>query len=96
MKKYINIIKENITMDDLDEARQDVASVIGVDNYIKLCEELGGTSLFFPKVDHIIKNRVYKKVIELKDTMPGYQIARMLGISRATAYKVIKEYKDKH
>ncbi len=96
MKKYINIIKENITMDDLDEARQDVASVIGVDNYIKLCEEFGGTSLFFPKVDHIIKNRVYKKVIELKDTMPGYQIARMLGISRATAYKVIKEYKDKH
>ena len=67
-------------MDDLDEARQDVASVIGVDNYIKLCEEFGGTSLFFPKVDHIIKNRVYKKVIELKDTMPGYQIARMLGI----------------
>ena len=96
MKKYINIIKENITMDDLDEARQDVASVIGVDNYIKLCEEFGGTSLFFPKVDHIIKNRVYKKVIELKDTMPGYQIARMLGISRATAYKVIKEYTDKH
>ena len=76
--------------------RQDVASVIGVDNYIKLCEEFGGSSLFFPKIDHIIRNRVYKKVIELKDVVPVYQIARMLGISRATAYKVIKEYKDKH
>lgn len=96
MKKYIDTIKDNVTIEDLDEARQDVASVIGVDNYIKLCEEFGGSSLFFPKIDHVIKKRVYKKVIELKDVVPVYQIARMLGISRATAYKVIKEYKDKH
>ena len=96
MRKYIDTIKDKITMEDLDEAKQDVASVIGIDNYIRLCEVFGGTILSFPKIDYIIRNRVYKKVIELKDVMPVDQIARMLGISRSTAYKVIKEYNNKH
>lgn len=96
MKKYIDKIKDRITLEDLDEAKQDVASVIGVDNYIKLCEEFGGTSLFFPKMDKLTKNLVYKKVIELKDVMPKYQIAKMLGLSTSTVYKVINEYEGKN
>ncbi len=96
MKKYIDTIKDKITIEDLDEARQDVASVIGIDNYIKLCEEFGGTSLFFPKMNSLARNSVYKKVIDLKGVMPKKQIAIMLGLSRSTVYKVINEYEGKH
>lgn len=96
MKKYIDTIKDKITIEDLDEAKQDVASVIGIDNYIRLCEEFGGTSLFFPKIDGLVKKRVYKKVVELKDIMPKYQIAKMLGLSTSTVYKIINEYEGKH
>lgn len=96
MKKYIDAIKDKITMEDLDEAKQDVASVIGIDNYIKLCEEYGGTSLFFPKMASLAKGRVYRKVVELKDIMPRYQIAKMLGLSLSTVYKVINEYEGKN
>lgn len=96
MKKYIDTIKDKITMEDIDEDRQDVAAVIGIENYIKLCEEFGGTSLFFPKMDSLARNCIYKKVIELKDIMTKYQIAKMLGLSKSTVYKVIKDYDDKN
>ncbi len=96
MKKYIDTIKDKISLKDLDEAKQDVASVIGIDNYIRLCEEFGGTSLFFPKMDNLAKSLVYKKVIELKDVMTKHQIAKMFNLSKSTVYKVINEYEDKH
>lgn len=96
MKKYTDTIKDKITIEDLDEAKQDVAAVIGIDNYIKLCEEFGGTSLFFPKMNSLEKCYSYKKVIELKDIMPKDQIARMLGLSKSTVYKIINEYEDKN
>lgn len=96
MKKYIDTIKNKITIEDLDESKQDVASVIGIENYIKLCEEFGGTSLFFPKMDSLTKNYIYKKVIELKDIMTKYQIAKMLDLSKSTVYKIINEYEGKH
>lgn len=96
MKKYTDTIKDKITIEDLDEAKQDVAAVIGIDNYIKLCEEFGGTSLFFPKMNNLEKYYSYKKVIELKDIMPKDQIARMLGLSKSTVYKIINEYEDKN
>ena len=96
MNKYIDTIKDKITIDDLDESQQDVVFVIGIDNYIKLCEEFGGTSLFFPKMNFLAKNYIYKRVIELKDIMPKYQIAKMFDLSKSTVYKVIKDYEDKH
>lgn len=96
MKKYIDTIKDKIAIEDLNEDRQDVASVIGIENYIKLCEEFGGTSLFFPKMDNLARNCVYKKVIELKDVMSKEQTAKMLGLSRSTVYKIINEYEGKH
>lgn len=95
MKRYIDTIRDKITIDDLDESKQDVASVIGINNYIKLCEEFGGTSLFFPKMDSLAKNCAYKKVIELKDVMTKCQIAKMLNLSKSTVYKIIKEYEGK-
>lgn len=96
MKKYIDTIKDKITMEDLDENRQDVVSIIGIGNYVKLCEEFGGTSLFFPKIDSLVRNCVYKKVIELKDVMSKEQIAKMLGLSKSTVYKVINEYEGRN
>lgn len=96
MKKYIDTIKDKIAIEDLNEDRQDVASVIGIGNYIKLCEEFGGTSLFFPKMDNLARNCVYKKAIELKDVMSKEQIAKMLGLSRSTVYKIINEYEGKY
>ena len=96
MKKYIGNIKDKITIDDLDEKYQEIASIVGVDNYIRLCEELGGTHIFLPKMKNLTKKYVYKKVIELKDVMPKDQLARMFNLCSATVYNIINEYEGKH
>lgn len=96
MKKYIDTIKDKITIDDLDETQQDIAAVLGIDKYIQLCEEFGGINFFIPKIKSVIKKYTYRQVIELKDIMPKDQIARMLDLSKSTVYKIIKEYEDQH
>ena len=58
MKKYIDTIRDKITIDDFSEPYQEAASIIGIDNYIKLCEELGGTRIFLPKIKNLTKYRV--------------------------------------
>lgn len=96
MKKYIDTIMDKITIDDLAEPYQEIASIIGIDNYIKLCEELGGTRLILPKIKSLTKNYTYRKVIELKDVMSKDQLARMFGLCSMTIYKIINEYEGKH
>lgn len=96
MKKYIDTVRDKITINDLDESYQDVASIIGLDNYIKLCEEFGGTRLLLPKIKTLVKNYTYRQVIELKDVMSKEQLARMFDLCEATVYKVINEYEDRH
>ncbi len=96
MKKYIDTIKDKITVDDLDEKYQEIASIIGVSNYMSLCEEFGGTRIFLPKIKNLTKKYIYKKVIELKDVMSKDQLSRMFDLCSTTVYKIINEYEDRH
>ncbi len=80
MKKYIDVVKEKITINDLKESYQDVASIIGIENYIKLCEEMGGSNLCIPKIESLTREYIYKKIIALKDNMKKRQMAKMIGL----------------
>lgn len=91
MKKYIDIAKEKITIDDIDEAYQDIASIIGIENYVRLCEEMGGSYLCIPKIENLTRKYIYKKVIALKDTMTKKQISKMFGLSLSTVYNIISK-----
>lgn len=92
MKKYIDIAKEKITIEDLEEPYQDIASIIGIENYVKLCEEIGGSSLFIPKIENLTRKYIYKRMIALKDIMPKKQMAKMFGLSLSTVYSIINKY----
>ena len=66
MKKYIDTIRDKITIDDFSEPYQEAASIIGIDNYIKLCEELGGTRIFLPKIKNLPKKLYLQESSRIK------------------------------
>lgn len=43
----------NLRLEDLDEERQQVAELIGLDNFKKLMEIYGGVYLYIPKADKL-------------------------------------------
>ena len=57
-KKSLNTewIKE-ITIEDLPEAYQEIARIIGIENALKLFEYLGGLAFYFPKIDALIQKK---------------------------------------
>ena len=46
-------VVDNLQMDELDEERQEVARLIGLDNFKKLMEAYGGVYLYIPKADRL-------------------------------------------
>lgn len=53
---------EEIPVEQLPEAVQVLARVIGVEAAVKLSEELGGTSFYFPKIDRLLQRVRDKKI----------------------------------
>ncbi|WP_206460651.1 Mor transcription activator family protein [Anaerovorax sp. IOR16] len=53
---------EELTVDMLPEFYQQVVSIIGVDNFLNLCKEIGGTNMYIPKLDSVIRPIRDKKI----------------------------------
>lgn len=46
---------DEVTVDILPEVYQHVVEVVGIRKYIELCKEMGGTNLYLPKLDSVIR-----------------------------------------
>ena len=44
---------EKVRLEDLDQEQQEVAELIGLENYKKLMAEYGGVSIYIPKADRL-------------------------------------------
>lgn len=84
-------IATKLQLEDLDPRYQEVADIIGVENYIKLCEYAGGSSIFFPLIRNVVKRHIYSKIHQFGGSMSKQQIARAYGVSRSTVYRIFKE-----
>ncbi|MEY8326767.1 Mor transcription activator family protein [Lachnospiraceae bacterium 54-11] len=88
---YLKTVIKNLKIEDLPLKYQDTAQTIGLDNYIALCECLGGSSLYIPSMKEVTKEYVYRKVRDSKGIMSKKQLARAYGLSLATVYNLLKD-----
>ncbi|NLI14569.1 Mor transcription activator family protein [Pelotomaculum propionicicum] len=51
-----DLLNKEVTLEDLPESYKRIASIIGPENAIQLAMELGGSYLYIPKYDSVIKN----------------------------------------
>ncbi|EJU21683.1 Mor transcription activator family protein [Peptoanaerobacter stomatis] len=56
---------DKLTIDDIENTEQrEIAEIIGIDSYIKLVKEYGGTSIYILKEDSLIKDIRDSKIRE--------------------------------
>ncbi len=88
---YLEIAKKNMKIEDLSPKYQDIAQIIGLDNFISMCEYLGGDNLYIPTIKEAVKQHIYNKVRDSKTVMSKKQIAKFYGLSKSTVYKLLRD-----
>ena len=59
----------DITIEDLQEQHRGYAEIVGIDKLIKLSEVYGGTQIYIPKKDELLKNKKYRALYGLRCLM---------------------------
>lgn len=80
-----------IDLDDLQEQHKEYALVIGIDNLIKLSENFGGTQIYIPKKEELIKLKKYKAISEEFNGYNIKELTKKYDVSESTVYRIIKE-----
>ncbi len=80
-----------LTLGDLQEQHQELAEVIGIDNLIALANRFGGTQLYIPQPDKLVKNAKYKAIIEEFNGFNIKTLSKKYDVSESTVYRLVRE-----
>lgn len=80
---------DEIVITDLSENHQEYARVIGVKNLIELSKEFGGTSIYIPKTDELIKYKKYRLILEEFDGSNIKRLATKYNVATSTIYNIL-------
>ncbi|CEH36181.1 hypothetical protein SDC9_114959 [bioreactor metagenome] len=85
----------NVTLSDIPEAYQDIASMMGIDKFIEFCYLYGGGNIYFPTVKTLKNHFRNDEILELyRDGMAIVEIARKHQISPNYVRYIVKRSAD--
>ncbi len=84
-------LSEKLTYDDLTEPHRELAEIIGIENLIALADYFGGTHVYIPKMEKLLKKVKYKAIIEEFDGGNIRKLAKKYDVSESTVYRILKE-----
>lgn len=86
---------DDLVYDDVPENLKDIPSVIGMDNFIELIKIVGGTSVYFPSENNMLRAVRNRKIIESFNGDYKY-LAYLYGLSEVQTRKIIRRaYENK-
>lgn len=86
---------DDLVYDDVPDSLKDIPSVIGMDNFIELIKIVGGTSVYFPSENNMLKAVRNRKIIEKFDGDYKY-LSHLYGLSEVQTRKIIRRaYENK-
>ncbi len=80
--------RDKITIEELDGEQREIAECVGIENYLKLAEHFGGTSVYIQKADKSARDR------EIKELFNGYNyktLARKFGLSESQIRRILSD-----
>ena len=78
---------DRVQMSDLDEEQQQVAELIGLDNYKRLVSVFGGLSIYIPKADACDE--------QIREEFDGYNFKELAGRYGLTEVRIRSIVSDK-
>ena len=82
---------EKLQLEDLDQEQQEVAEVIGLENYKQLMARYGGTSIYIPKADR--RERMERNE-QIRCAFDGYnfrELAQKFGLTEVTIRSIVSD-----
>ena len=80
---------EYLSKEDLTDSFYDIADEIGLDSFIKLCELCGGSSLYIPTMNSLLKPVRNMVIKESFDGGNYKELARKYNITEVQVRKII-------
>lgn len=83
---------KRLEMDDLKEQHREIAEIVGMEFFFELVKNFGGDYIYIPTEKEITKNLAYRLMIEEFDGTNIKALAKKYGVSKTTAYNVLKDH----
>lgn len=92
----IQVLKTELSLDDLKLKDQELARIIGMEKFIEVCGEIGGGYFYIPGIKDISNILIKRKAMEKKPLVQSgvltyRQLARMYGRSESTIISWLKD-----
>lgn len=90
----LRYVKENLRRDDLSPIQQDLYDVLGIEQYLELCDHFGGSNITLCKLETLRKAIAKRLILEDRELYENGrvripQIAKMHNISESTVYNIL-------
>ena len=83
---------DEMTLEELPKEAQEVAEIIGIDNYLRLSDTYGGFSLYIFCTKRINKSRLRSKIqTRYRHGATVKELIREFDLSESTIRRIIKE-----
>lgn len=82
---------DRVQMSDLDEEQQQVAELIGLDNYKRLVSVFGGLSIYIPKADAWERMARDEQIREEFDGYNFKELARRYGLTEVRIRSIVSD-----
>ncbi len=79
---------EHKKRENLKQRHKEYAELIGIENLILLSRVFGGTSIYIPKEEELLKGLKYDKIAEEFTEKNAKELARKYHLSERTIYRI--------
>lgn len=79
-----------IKPEDIEMKYDDVVNSIGFENFIKLCQLMGGAQLYFPKIENIKRPAVYRKIKQEFDGRNTKALAQKFNYTESAVREILR------
>lgn len=83
--------QEEIRLEDLSEGQQEVAALIGPENFRKLMEVYGGAYLYIPKTDRLERMERNERIRAEFDGYNFRELARKYDLTEITIRSIVSD-----
>lgn len=90
MNDIYEMLLENVQKSDIPENYEHIVSLIGLDNFIKICQYAMGDELYFPTPESILRETRNRLILQEYDGYNMAGLSRKYGITKATVKNIVK------
>lgn len=83
----------HVEISDIPETYQPVVSLIGVDNFLKLCRYASGDQLYFPMLKSILKNARNRLILQEYNGYNLKELSRKYALTVRAVKNIVHGYK---